>query len=231
MDKKRLLRYLRIKRALDICLSGTALLLFTPLCIAIGIAVKLDSKGPIIFEQDRLTKDGRVFRMYKFRSMIVNAENMGTGLFNYEHDPRVTRMGRFLRNTSLDELPQLVNVLRGDISIVGPRPSVVGELGDYETLNRKYKSRFKVKGGITGLAQVKGRNNISWDEKVMFDNQYIKAFMKYGVRVDIQIIGKTIVKVFQKADICERRVREDISDIESAAMTEEEIIRAAHAPD
>jgi lipopolysaccharide/colanic/teichoic acid biosynthesis glycosyltransferase len=93
----------------------------------------------VLFAQDRRTKNGRLFKMYKFRSMVVNAESMGAGLFNYENDPRVTKVGRFLRNTSLDELPQLWNVLKGDLSLVGPRPCVSYELGDFDTLNKKYK--------------------------------------------------------------------------------------------
>ncbi len=197
----------------------------------IGAAVKMNSKGPIVFAQERRTKDGRVFRMYKFRSMVVNAEKMGTGLFNYENDPRVTKVGRFLRNTSLDELPQLVNVLKGDISLVGPRPAVVYELGDYETLNRKYKKRFSVKGGITGLAQVRGRNENSWDEKVTWDNRYIEEFKEKGVLLDLCILFETVAKVFRKADIYEEKTAGAGSDVESAMLAEEEIIRIAHLPD
>lgn len=199
--------------------------------MGIGIAIKVDSKGPVIFSQKRLTKNGRIFQMYKFRSMVVNAEKMGTGLFNYENDPRVTKVGRFLRNTSLDELPQFVNVFKGDISIVGPRPAVVYELGDYESLNRKYKKRFCVKGGITGLAQVRGRNENSWDEKVMLDNQYIDEFEKKGILLDLYILLETIAKVFRKSDIYEEKVEGACSDVESAVIAEAEIIRKAHMPD
>ena len=156
MNKRALQVNFAIKRAFDICSSGVAIIVLIPLWIGVSVAIKLDSKGPIIFAQDRRTKDGKLFKMYKFRSMVVNAEQMGTGLFNYENDPRVTKVGRFLRNTSLDELPQLFNVFKGDISVVGPRPCVSYELGDYETLNKKYKKRFQVKGGITGLAQARG---------------------------------------------------------------------------
>lgn len=202
-----------------------------PLWVGIGIAIKADSKGPVIFSQKRLTKNGRIFQMYKFRSMVVNAEKMGTGLFNYENDPRVTKVGRFLRNTSLDELPQFVNVFKGDISIVGPRPAVVYELGDYESLNRKYKRRFCVKGGITGLAQVRGRNENSWDEKVMLDNQYIDEFEKKGILLDLYILLETIAKVFRKSDIYEEKMEGTCSDVESAVIAEAEIIRKAHMPD
>lgn len=231
MNKRALQVNFAIKRAFDICSSGVAIIVLIPLWIGVSVAIKLDSKGPIIFAQDRRTKDGKLFKMYKFRSMVVNAEQMGTGLFNYENDPRVTKVGRFLRNTSLDELPQLFNVLKGDISVVGPRPCVSYELGDYETLNKKYKKRFQVKGGITGLAQARGRNENSWDEKVTLDNQYIDGFKRIGVLLDIIILIETIAKVFKKSNIYEEKVEGAADDEQSAQLAEEEIIRIAHLPD
>lgn len=220
-----------LKRALDILASVFAIVILIPVWIVTAIAIKIDSKGPVLFKQDRRTKNGRIFKMYKFRSMVVNAESMGAGLFNYKDDPRVTKVGRFLRDSSIDELPQLFNVLKGDISIVGPRPSVTYELGEYETLNRKYKKRFSMKGGITGLAQVKGRNENSWDEKVTFDNQYIDRFKKEGIWLDLKIIWWTIAKVFQHNNIYENKADETMSDLEAAKLAEEEIIRIAHMPD
>lgn len=231
MNKRALQVNFAIKRAFDVCSSGVAIIVLTPLWIGVSVAIKLDSKGPIIFAQDRRTKDGKLFKMYKFRSMVVNAEQMGTGLFNYENDPRVTKVGRFLRNTSLDELPQLFNVFKGDISVVGPRPCVSYELGDYETLNKKYKKRFQVKGGITGLAQARGRNENSWDEKVTLDNQYIDGFKRIGVLLDIIILIETIAKVFKKSNIYEEKVEGAVDDEQSAQLAEEEIIRIAHLPD
>ena len=220
-----------LKRFFDVVICLIAIIVLVPVWIIVAIAIKCDSKGPVFFAQERRTKDGRVFKMYKFRSMVVNAESMGAGLFNYQNDPRVTKVGRFLRNSSIDELPQLWNVVKGDLSIVGPRPSVVYELGDYDTLNKRYKKRFQVRGGITGLAQVKGRNENSWDEKVTYDNQYIDLFKKQGVWLDIKIIFWTVAKVFKKQDIYEEKVDENVSDVESAKMAEEEIIRIAHIPD
>lgn len=220
-----------LKRALDILASVFAIVILIPVWIVTAIAIKIDSKGPVLFKQDRRTKNGRIFKMYKFRSMVINAESMGAGLFNYKDDPRVTKVGRFLRDSSIDELPQLFNVLKGDISIVGPRPSVTYELGEYETLNRKYKKRFSMKGGITGLAQVKGRNENSWDEKVTFDNQYIDRFKKEGIWLDLKIIWWTIAKVFQHNNIYENKADETMSDLEAAKLAEEEIIRIAHMPD
>jgi len=222
---------LAVKRTFDILISGTAVIILIPFWIGISIAIKADSDGPVIFAQERLTKNGKVFRMYKFRSMVVNAEKMGAGLFNYKNDPRVTRIGRFLRDTSLDELPQLFNVLKGDISIVGPRPAVVYELGDYKTLNKKYKKRFSVPGGITGLAQVRGRNENSWDEKVMLDNQYIDEFERLGVLLDGIILLETIKKVFNRDHIYEKEIKGTKDCVESAKLAEAEIIRIAHMPD
>ncbi len=222
---------LAIKRAFDFLSAGILALVLLPVWIIIAVAIKVDSKGPVFFKQGRRTKDGHVFQMLKFRSMVVNAESMGAGLFNYENDPRVTKVGRFLRNTSLDELPQLLNIVKGDMSVVGPRPCVTYELGDFDTLNKRYKKRFQVKAGLTGLAQVKGRNDINWDEKVGYDNQYVDKFKRYGVLADIKIILESIIKVFKKEDIYENKTNETMSDEEAAKAEEKEIIRIAHLPD
>lgn len=220
-----------IKRIFDIFSSGILALILTPLWIVVSIAIKIDSKGPVFFRQGRRTKDGRVFQMLKFRSMIVNAEQMEVGLFNYKNDPRVTKVGRFLRNTSIDELPQLFNIIKGDMSVVGPRPCVTYELGDFDTLNKRYKKRFEVKAGLTGLAQVKGRNDISWDDKVGYDNQYVDEFKRIGVIEDIKILVLSVVKVFKKEDIYENKADDSMTDAEAAKFEEEEIIRIAHLPD
>ncbi len=220
-----------LKRFFDILLCSIALIVLIPVWLIIAIAIKCDSKGPVLFAQERRTKNGRLFKMYKFRSMVVNAESMGAGLFNYENDPRVTKTGRFLRNSSLDELPQLWNVVKGDLSLVGPRPCVSYELGDFDTLNKKYKKRFEVRGGITGLAQIKGRNENSWDEKVTYDNIYIDEFKKQGIWLDIKIIAGTVAKVFKKQDIYEEKNDASMDDTEAAKLAEEEIIRIAHLPD
>lgn len=220
-----------LKRGFDFGSSLIACTLLLPVWLVIAVAIKIDSKGPVFFKQERRTKNGRIFRMLKFRSMIVNAENIGTGLFSYENDPRITRVGRFLRNTSLDELPQLLNVLVGDISIVGPRPCVKYELGDFDTLNKKYKKRFQVKGGITGLAQAKGRNENSWEEKVTLDNEYIDRFEKEGIILDFKIIWWTVLGVFASKNINETKPDETLSDIEAAEQSDEEVKRLAHLPD
>lgn len=220
-----------IKRAFDIVSSGILIVLLTPLWIVVAFAIKRDSEGPVFFKQGRRTKDGRVFQILKFRSMVVNAEKMGAGLFNYENDPRVTKVGRKLRDSSLDELPQLFNIFMGDMSVVGPRPCVTYELGDFETLNKRYKKRFEVKAGLTGLAQIKGRNDISWDEKVTYDNEYVDLFNKYGFLIDIKIGMQSVFKAFKHEKIYENKADESMNDEEAAKAEEAEIIRLAHLPD
>lgn len=220
-----------LKRLFDIVSSGILAILLTPLWIIVAVAIKRDSEGPVFFSQGRRTKDGRIFKMLKFRSMVVDAEKMDAGLFNYENDPRVTKVGRFLRDTSIDELPQLFNILKGDMSVVGPRPCVTYELGDFDTLNRRYKKRFEVKAGLTGLAQVKGRNDISWDEKVGYDNRYVDNFKRFGVLTDIVILIESVFKVFRKEQIYENKADENMTDAEAARYEEDEIIRIAHLPD
>ena len=217
-----------VKRIGDIIISLFALLILSPVMIICAIKVKLDSEGPIIFRQDRLTKGGRVFKMLKFRSMINHAEKQGTGLFNYEDDPRVTRFGRFLRDHSLDELPQLFNILMGDMSLVGPRPCVVYELGDYDTLNKRFKKRFEVVAGLTGYAQIQGRNELEWDTKVDFDNQYIDLFRRWGVVLDLYIIARTFIGVFRHSNIYENKIEEDISNQLSAELAQAKVIEMAH---
>lgn len=220
-----------IKRLFDIISSSLLALVLTPLWLIVAIWIKIDSPGPVFFKQGRRTKDGRIFNMFKFRTMIVNAEHMGTGLFNYENDPRVTKIGHFLRNTSIDELPQLFNIIKGDMSVVGPRPCVTYELGDFDTLNKRYKKRFKVKAGLTGLAQVKGRNDITWDEKVGYDGQYVDEFKRIGILIDIKILLWSVIRVFKKENIYENKVSKSMTDAEAAQFEEEEIIRIAHLPD
>ncbi len=220
-----------IKRLFDIFSSALLALIISPLWFIVAFFIQADSEGPVFFRQKRRTKDGKIFNMLKFRTMVQNAESIGTGLFNYENDPRVTKVGAFLRKTSIDELPQLFNIIKGDMSVVGPRPCVTYELGDFETLNRRYKKRFEMKAGLTGLAQVKGRNDISWDEKVGYDNQYIDDFKKYGILTDIKILFESVIKVFKKEDIYENKADSSMTDAESAKFEEEEIIRLAHLPD
>lgn len=209
-----------LKRFIDIFGSIFVLIILSPLFIIVTILIKINSKGPVFFRQERLTKNGKIFKMIKFRSMVNNAEKQGTGLFNYSGDRRVTRVGKFLRKTSIDELPQIINVLSGDMSLVGPRPPVVNEIGDYTQLNDKYKKRFLMKGGITGLAQVTGRNDLPWPVKINFDNKYIDEFNKYGILIDIKIVFLTLINVFRAKSIYENKPPEyeGLSDEEVARL-------------
>ncbi len=222
---------LALKRFLDLLFAVLILLIIWPFLLVIALAVKLDSKGPALFKQERLGKYGKPFKMYKFRSMIVDAEKQGAGLFNYEGDPRVTKVGKFLRTTSLDELPQLLNIIKGDLSFVGPRPPVTYELGEFSKLNKKFRRRFDVKPGITGFAQVQGRNEIPWNIKVEYDNQYIEKFEKWGVLFDFAIIFETLKNVLAQKDIYEERPENAEDDEQAALLAEQEVIRMAQAPD
>lgn len=220
-----------IKRLFDLTISALLIIILVPVWIVIPAVIKNDSKGPVFFRQGRRTTHGRIFNMLKFRSMVVDAEQLGQGLFNFEGDPRVTRVGRFLRKTSVDELPQVFNILIGDMSFVGPRPCVTYELGDFDTLNKRYKKRFEVKAGLTGLAQVKGRNDIDWDEKVGYDNEYVDLYNKFGIFVDIIIMLKSFTRVFKRDKIYEIKSDDSMTDEEAARLADERVKRLAHLPD
>jgi undecaprenyl phosphate N,N'-diacetylbacillosamine 1-phosphate transferase len=186
-----------MKRFFDIFFSLIGLSLVFPILLVIAIAIKIESSGPIFFFQKRIGINGKVFNIIKFRTMVVNAENMEGGIFNTANDPRVTKTGNFLRNSSLDEIPQFINILRGDMSFVGPRPPVTYELGNYEGWDAYLKKSFSVKPGVTGLAQVSGRNELNWDEKTKLNLEYIEKYRFYGLIFDIKIILLTIVKVLK----------------------------------
>jgi exopolysaccharide biosynthesis polyprenyl glycosylphosphotransferase len=187
---------------MDIALSTIGLILCIPLFIAVAIAIKRDSPGPVIFKQQRVGKDGKTFTMYKFRTMVVNAEeildelldkNEADGpVFKIKEDPRVTKLGKWLRKTSIDELPQLWNVLKGNMSLVGPRPPLEREVVQYDNYQRQ---RLSVKPGITCYWQVSGRSNITFDEWVELDIKYIQ---EQSLWTDIKLLFKTIGAVLRK---------------------------------
>ena len=192
-----------MKGFLDFITALLALIILSPFLLIIALAVAIDSKGGVVFKQKRIGKNGKEYYMYKFRTMVPNAQNMGTGVYSFKNDPRITRVGRFLRKTSLDELLQLWNIIKGDMSLIGPRSPVVGHFPEYETLSDEYKRRFSVLPGITGLAQVTGRNELLWDEKVKYDNIYIDKVKKYGIFYDIKILFLTVIRVLSMKDVSE----------------------------
>lgn len=195
------MRYLNlfIKRLIDFLGSLIGIIILSPILIIIALSIKLTSKGPVFFKQERLGKNGQIFKIIKFRTMVLNAENIGSGLFvKSEKDNRITKVGRVLRATSLDELPQLFNVLIGNMSLVGPRPPVLHHPYKYEDYNETQKKRFEMKPGMTGLAQVTVRNSVSWDERILIDVKYIE---KFNIWLDIKILFKTFIKIFRRESI------------------------------
>ncbi len=188
-----------IKRFLDLILSLLALIILMPVLIIVAIAIKIDSKGPVFFLQERLGKNGKVFKIIKFRTMVVNAEKIGDGLkVKSEKDNRITRVGKVLRKTSLDELPQLINVVKGEMALIGPRPPVTYHPHKYEEYPEEQKRRFLVRPGITGLAQVRVRNSATWDERIKIDLEYIEKITFIG---DTNIIFDTIKQLVKKENI------------------------------
>lgn len=187
------------KRVLDFLLSLIAIIILSPVLLIIAIVIKIDSKGPVFFLQERLGKDGKVFKIIKFRTMVVNAEKIGDGLkVKSENDDRITKVGKVLRKTSLDELPQFINVLKGDMSIVGPRPPVTYHPHKYEEYSDEQRKRFEVRPGITGLAQVRVRNSASWDDRIKIDVEYTE---KISFIIDIKIFFETFLNIIKRKNI------------------------------
>lgn len=184
--------YSKIKRILDFIISLIAFIVFSPVLLVVAVLVYIKLGSPIIFKQDRPGKDGRIFKMFKFRTMLDSYNKFGEDLPDEE---RLTKFGKILRSTSLDELPELINVIKGDMSLVGPRPLLVEYLDLYsEEQNR----RHDVRPGITGWAQVNGRNSIGWNEKLNLDVEYVDNL---SFLLDIKILFLTVYKVFKRDGI------------------------------
>lgn len=187
------------KTPIDAALSTSALIVLSPLMGAISIGIKATSEGPVLFKQKRVGKNQEIFEIYKFRTMIPNAENIGDGIkVKSEDDPRITKIGKILRKTSLDELPQLLNIIKGDMSIIGPRPPVTYKPYNVGEYDERRKHRFDVKPGITGLAQAKIRNVGTWDERIEYDLEYIEDIT---LRNEIKILLETIKTVLAKENL------------------------------
>lgn len=189
--------YAKIKRLLDIMFSFIGIVVASPVLAIVALAVKLDSKGPVIFKQERLGKDGKVFLIYKFRSMCIGAEKMGSGQYSFKGDSRITRVGKIIRATSLDELPQFFNIIKGDMSFIGPRPTLTYHPWKLEEYTDFQRRRFEVRPGITGLAQVNGRKKIDWVDRIKYDVEYVDNM---SLALDCKILFKTVVNVFMMKD-------------------------------
>jgi lipopolysaccharide/colanic/teichoic acid biosynthesis glycosyltransferase len=177
------------RRAFDVAVAAAALVAATPFLLAALVAIRIESPGSPVYRQRRVGKDGREFEMLKLRTMVTGAEHLGRGLAVSEHDARITRVGRILRRTSFDEMPNLVNVLRGEMAIIGPRPTVPVQVDRYTPRQR---GRLAVKPGITGWAQIQGRTELPWDERIELDLWYIEH---RSWRLDLRILAETIAMV------------------------------------
>jgi len=172
-------------RIFDIAIAAVGLVVFSPVLLAAALAIKLGGPGPVIYRQRRVGCDGREFELLKLRTMVQGSDPVGIGTVVARDDPRVTTAGRFLRRTSLDELPNLVNVLRGEMAIVGPRPTIPAQVKDYTPRQHR---RHEVRPGLTGWAQVQGRAGIPWEERIELDVEYVE---RRGLALDLRILART----------------------------------------
>lgn len=189
--------YAKIKRAMDVFFSAILLMLGAIPLLIVALVVKLESKGPALFKQERLGVNGKVFRIYKFRSMVVGAENQGSGVYSGKNDARVTKVGKIIRATSIDELPQLINILKGEMSFIGPRPALTYHPWSFEEYTEEQKKMFAVRPGVTGWAQVNGRKEVEWPRRIEMNVWYVENM---SFLLDLKIFFKTIIKVFTNAD-------------------------------
>ena len=186
-----------IKRLFDIMLAGIGIIVLAIPMLVIAIAIKVDSKGPVIFKQERVGLGGKVFGIYKFRSMCVGAENTGSGVYSHKGDPRVTRVGRILRSTSLDEIPQLVNIFKGDMSFIGPRPPLTYHPWTIDKYSEEQFRMFEMRPGVSGWAQINGRKAVEWNERIKLNVWYIDNVSFF---LDLKILWMTFFKVISNAD-------------------------------
>lgn len=187
--------YKFFKRLFDITISMIGLIITSPILLITATVIKLESPGPIIFKQERLGLKGKVFKIYKFRSMCVDAEK--GGVYEKKGDPRVTKVGKFIRKTSIDELPQFVNILKGEMSLIGPRPALTYHPWPYNEYTEEQKRMFHVRPGVTGWAQVNGRKEVEWPRRIELNVEYVDKMSLY---FDLMIFFKTIFKVLRMED-------------------------------
>ncbi len=196
-------------------MSCVGLTLLLPILLITAAFIKIESRGPVIFKQKRIGLDGKVFNIYKFRSMCQGAEKTGSGVYSDKNDARVTKVGKFIRATSIDEFPQFINILKGDMSLIGPRPVLTYHPWEYNEYTKTQLKRFSVRPGVTGLAQVNGRKEINWDKRIEYDVEYTQ---KMSLSFDAKIFFTTIVKVFTNAN------NENTGVTASKAVSENEIV-------
>lgn len=189
--------YRYIKRLLDVVIAALTMIFLSPLMVFTAMAVKLESDGPVIFKQDRLGLNGKAFKIYKFRSMCQGAEHTGTGVYSGADDVRVTKVGKIIRATSIDELPQLFNILKGDMSFVGPRPPLTYHPWDITEYTEEQLHMFDVRPGITGWAQVNGRKDVEWHKRIELNCWYVDHMSFW---LDIKILFTTVIKVLKNED-------------------------------
>lgn len=186
--------YKYFKRFCDVFVSLIGLIVLSPLMLITALLIKIDSKGPVIFKQERLGENGKVFQIYKFRSMCVGAEQTGTGQYSFAGDPRVTKIGKIIRATSIDELPQLINIIKGEMSVVGFRPPLTYHPWPVEEYTPEQFRMFSVKPGITGWAQVNGRKEVEWHERIRLNVWYVDHISLW---LDIKIMFMTVINVLK----------------------------------
>ncbi|MBR3416007.1 MAG: sugar transferase [Clostridia bacterium] len=206
-----------IKRALDILISFLSLVILSPVLLITAIAVKIDSKGPALFKQTRLGRGGKEFKILKFRSMVLNAEHTGSGVYSGKDDARVTKVGKFIRKTSIDELPQVINILAGQMSLIGPRPPLTYHPWPIEEYSDEQKRMFEVRPGITGWAQVNGRKDVEWNRRIEMNVWYVDHV---SFILDLKIFFMTIFKVATNAD--NENVSETVKKYAPAQAAEEQ---------
>ncbi len=182
---------------MDLTIAGLSTILLSPILLLVAIAIKTDSKGPVIFKQQRLGMHGKPFWIYKFRSMTVGAEKQGSGVYSGKGDTRVTRVGRIIRATSIDELPQLMNIIKGEMALIGPRPALTYHPWPYEQYTEHQRHMFDVRPGITGWAQVNGRKEVPWPERIELNIEYVNNLT---FTMDLKIFFLTFYKVITNAD-------------------------------
>lgn len=185
------------KRCIDVILALIAIIVLSPVFLVVSLLIKIDSKGSVMFKQERLGVNGKTFEILKFRSMIMNAEHTGSGVYSGKNDSRVTAVGKFLRASSLDEIPQFINILKGDMSFIGPRPPLTYHPWELEEYTDEQRRMFEVKPGITGWAQVHGRKDVEWNKRIKLNVWYVDNM---SLLLDTKNFFMTIFKVLSNAD-------------------------------